>query len=393
MTDITFFDLKDLILAGELDDIAFCDLSSYKISSYNLLSASVKNSVSISAILFMRLVLSAGHIANLSFKIWNNQPDIDYEAIIYRDVIDMCLKRCYTQNFIPFVAYTKCNRTKMFKFLKKNEKVSLGKQTTSNVPVKNTRDARTRDARSGVSILVTEKSQTAMKLHNYYNLPYDGMYNAYGIKSEYCTTDSLDITIMFQLIYTCQLMGMIGLVHNDLHPGNILLDIRDPPEQVIYAVTDVDIYTFPNALVPMLYDWDLSYYEKQGNNPRIVDDKVYLNSLGIYNRTSYKTDLYTILCYLSSKKSHSQSHLTQFADKYINKIAHMASEYCRPKGLNLTDAELPPPIWILLNDPMFNGIGGVGGVRWDKKKQIVVHEKNIFTLPGVNRHKIVGMFT
>lgn len=73
--------------------------------------------------------------------------------------------------------------------------------------------------------------------------------------------DSIDIQeidivkILFQIIYTLKCFENIKLIHNDLHAGNILVEILDDEEQLNYSING-PIYSFYTKYIVKIYDFD-----------------------------------------------------------------------------------------------------------------------------------------
>jgi hypothetical protein len=75
--------------------------------------------------------------------------------------------------------------------------------------------------------------------------------------------------IFFQIIYACYAMQLSGMNHIDLHSGNVYIEISKEEKEVIY-VTDFQTYRFMTKHKVLIYDFDFSYVERLGYNPKML---------------------------------------------------------------------------------------------------------------------------
>ena len=89
------------------------------------------------------------------------------------------------------------------------------------------------------------------------------------------TTENYDPCIMAQIMYTLLCFERIGLTHNDLHQGNILVTTLDKPVNFYYKVGDKNIVMKTNKKVTII-DFDLaSIYHDQvqrNHNLDLIED-------------------------------------------------------------------------------------------------------------------------
>ena len=78
--------------------------------------------------------------------------------------------------------------------------------------------------------------------------------------------------IYFQIIMACYSLYLSGMNHNDLHSGNIWIELRKSKQEVIY-VTEKNTYKLMTRCKVMLFDYDLSYCERLGDNLKIQQQK------------------------------------------------------------------------------------------------------------------------
>jgi hypothetical protein len=180
----------------------------------------------------------------------SNLSGLVYEGKVYKYIYENIIKPNYSPNFVSFVASACCS----------NE----------------------------TCITITERVGSGY----YFGL--GGMYPVYTLGSIF--QDLLDIDkmkILFQIFYSLELMQRFGIVHYDFHQQNILVVdfvISLPFEFFVEG----EKFSFYSRYVPYLFDWDFSYCEPIGDNPKLYE-YTYLN---MFNKMSKKADLYTLLCVL-----------------------------------------------------------------------------------------------
>ncbi len=109
--------------------------------------------------------------------------------------------------------------------------------------------------------------------------------------------------LVYQIVFTLAVLTQYGIQHNDLHNGNILVDLKPVERYIMYqvgggggaATHKVDVGKYGKVL---LFDWDFGYSKQTGPNAAL--DKYYCSHSGICNTINPRFDLYTILSYISS---------------------------------------------------------------------------------------------
>lgn len=108
--------------------------------------------------------------------------------------------------------------------------------------------------------------------------------------------------LVYQIVFTLAVLTQYGIQHNDLHNGNILVDLKPVERYITYqvggggsATYKVDVGKYGKVL---LFDWDFGYSKQIGPNAAL--DKYYCSHSGICNTINPRFDLYTILSYISS---------------------------------------------------------------------------------------------
>ena len=165
-----------------------------------------------------------------------------YERLIYEKVATPLVGLQVTPCVVPFIAYIRVNNRydKCDKIKKKSKDTqeicsAIGR---SNFHPKNL---------SHGHALVTEGS-TGNTLYDWVKESSTSMH----------ITDSDIEEVMFQLIYTLQCFSEIGLLHNDLHSGNVFVDINDSYKELTFVVSSKKIRTMTPRYLLKIYDFDRS---------------------------------------------------------------------------------------------------------------------------------------
>jgi hypothetical protein len=103
--------------------------------------------------------------------------------------------------------------------------------------------------------------------------------------------------IIFQVIAACYAMSLSKMVHNDLHTGNIYVE-RIPKTKVTYII-DGKCYTFETVNKVLLYDFDRSYVERFGINPKVLVESRSCTSSNQCNTFIPNKDMFKFFSYVT----------------------------------------------------------------------------------------------
>jgi hypothetical protein len=209
---------------------------------------------------------------------------LKYELKIYKNLVPIMLK--FSPNFVKYIGYSECTLDKVRNLLEtKDAFEDMYRYYTymyrgSPVFAKNPL----------VTMIITEKAggRDAEQIST--------LFDAWKTMS-----DRDKANVLFQIIYTIVVMQQsFRLVHNDLHASNILVAKFKNPVKRLYTVNKDKMFMVETRFVPYIFDWDMSYSDALGPNPRIdvKVDSYMCKEVNICNRFSEKTDLYVILCTL-----------------------------------------------------------------------------------------------
>ena len=117
--------------------------------------------------------------------------------------------------------------------------------------------------------------------------------------------------VFFQAVYSLAVMEYFGIVHNDLHFNNILIQEYNDPVCMNFVLPGSKTIQIRTRYVLKFFDWDRGYLSGLGDNPMLEDYR----SLSVrqINSTRPKQDFYQFMCVLSEFPN-IWSRITQFFD-------------------------------------------------------------------------------
>jgi serine/threonine protein kinase len=131
-----------------------------------------------------------------------------------------------------------------------------------------------------ICVLVTERRQASSSLGAILEKP--------GI------TDTQLRSLIFQVLFAIFTTARHGIQHNDLHLGNVLVDLNPSESYIDYKVGDriyrVNVGSTGKVL---MFDWDLSYCKSCGKNTVVNNDLC--SAYGICDSPNERFDIYTVL--------------------------------------------------------------------------------------------------
>ena len=267
-----------------------------------------KSSSSPSEVIFTDLVLGGidkGYEFPVSIKVFPNfKADKDltglvYEAYVYNYIITHIIKHNYSPNFVGYVGYGCCPS-----FIQNNdiEQYVYPKSTSSNLLKRADEDQKNIDtffntekligtmADTGACLLLTERVGNGA----YFNQP--GMHPVSSLQAVISSVNETDRkSILFQIMYGLEVMARLKIMHNDLHPLNVLVTILPSPVSLGFNVGK-KYFLITTKYIPYFFDWDLSFVEALGTNPKISDQ--FWAEKNILNKFTPRYDLYTLMCML-----------------------------------------------------------------------------------------------
>lgn len=238
-----------------------------------------KESASPSDVAFGRLVLGGIGMEKqsvpVSIKIFLDEDNpsvfgLKYEVLVYRKIMTDIIVNNYSPNFVSYIGYGCCD----------GKRISAMLTDTHNTR-KYTKD-------KGACILITERVGNG----SYFG--YEGLFPVTTLHDLFTEISFIEKSkVLFQVIYSLEVLHRYRIMHNDFHAKNILV-MRLPHEVRLGFIVGMKAFSFYTRFIPYLFDWDFSYAESLGDNKKITG----FANINIKNRFSAKFDLYTLFCYL-----------------------------------------------------------------------------------------------
>jgi hypothetical protein len=230
-----------------------------------------------------------------------NLRGLEYEIKVYRDIISPLIVNNVCPNFVKFLTDgDSCNRQDIVDILLNKTKTDskfYGKTliTKEDMDFNINRNIAyiftSQDGRPSIND-TTEDISTMMNVsdyeydslreiiqtNNFQFLLTEAITNDADIKTvtlhSFLATSLFDpddlYKIFFQMIFACYAMTLSGMNHMDLHSGNVYIEKRKTPIEVVY-VTDIHTYKFMTNYKVLVYDFDFSYVERLGDNMKMAD--------------------------------------------------------------------------------------------------------------------------
>jgi len=204
---------------------------------------------------------------------------LKYEAKVYKYILDKIIKPGYSPNFIPFVGYAECPYDK---------NIFLDRTAYTNFLISLER----KPSHDNVGIILTERAGNGAQ----FQIPSTSrIVTPYKDFDQFSTASQAKI--LFQIIYSLEVMQRFRIVHNDFHAANVLIARFDTEIELGFEISETQRFQFKTKYIPYLFDWDFAFVEKLGPNPKIKG----FTSLYRYafnNNFSSRRDLYTFFCTL-----------------------------------------------------------------------------------------------
>jgi serine/threonine protein kinase len=218
----------------------------------------------------------------ISFKAKHPRKDnsLEVEIQIYKTVVNTILSNHFTPNVVAYYGSFDCNLMAEVKehikdeiFVKIEEQIKDIRDETSLYDFDVSHFLLMENVNGGdlLTYLLTENS-----------------------------TDSELYSIIFQVLYTCQVFNLYNLRHNDLHISNILLEeVSSSPTFFVYFVTDTVYFAIPVSSCAKLFDFDMSSVVGVETNTTL-DRKTpgLCKKMGVCNEANPKFDAFVFLGYL-----------------------------------------------------------------------------------------------
>jgi hypothetical protein len=193
------------------------------------------------------LVSDCKAIVSESYRKINTYNGLNYEKCVYQFITDNIILQNISPNFIPLVTSASCPLQKILPTLPFEPddegllKLNIINQCLPSISVKFFVTGSTTD----------ESLQTLDKVLAEMNHDYE---RPYEFKQ-----------ILFQVIYSLSVMDHFGIVHNDLHFGNVFVQELEKPKTLKFNIGKYRLNVTTKYLIKF-FDWDRAYVESLGQN-------------------------------------------------------------------------------------------------------------------------------
>ena len=171
--------------------------------------------------------------------------------------------------------------------------------------------------------------------------------------------------VLFQIVYSLEVMSRFKIMHNDLHDGNILVMILKDPITLKYIVSG-KTFVVQTKFIPYLFDWDTGYIEIFGDNPKLDE---FFQNINASNNFDPIRDVYTLFCYLEYLKK--------------GRSTAIGSTYAKNPTLMAKEGNRPIPIKPLVKEQIENSF----------QPNRIVNGKKIYKLTSAEFESFVGKLT
>lgn len=163
------------------------------------------------------------------------------------------------------------------------------------------------------------------------------------------------LPLLFQIGYTLYQMHLVYVRHNDMHLGNIWIDVESTPRTLIYRIDSNHIYRFTTRYIAKIFDFDLSTWTSQDQidtlSNFIVDD-VMCPRYGLCSTPDSRYDWFTVLSSLHRLEMNREypelevmveesilddtlldnQLCCHYRNRYCMKMSYEGESVCNPRG-------------------------------------------------------------
>lgn len=228
---------------------------------------------------------------------------LEYEVNIYRDVVPALLKR--NPSFVEFVLWFQCDvdpyLSQFQEGAKRMDSPKIKREVENMVKYveKTTESLSYTQRRNAKMTGIVTKMARGVTLHDL-------------IEDEPKKFVQLFWDIYLELFVAIACMHANGLAHNDMHYGNIFVDVRPRSQTRIHLLPGGHLFINPDNRVNLqIYDWDRSFYQKAGLNSNLkMSSSSYCSFYAQCNKNREVQTLHTVLFHL--RKAYAKVHRRDF---------------------------------------------------------------------------------
>ena len=202
----------------------------------------------------------------------DNYASLTYEKNMYQYITSTIIEKGISNNFIPFLNFSQCNFTDILEAINQSElsnKNYLLEKFESYASIPGLK----------FNILVTGSMIDKDKLPNLRTL----------VQDEEQRLPMWEISsILYQILYTLNIMEQYQIQQGDFHLGNILVEILEK-EQIIKVGSE----KFLTRYIPKIFDFDHGYCQALGPNPLLKNEFLSFHSINEFRKSQ---DYYQFVC-------------------------------------------------------------------------------------------------
>lgn len=144
-------------------------------------------------------------------------------------------------------------------------------------------------------------------------------------------TESQFRSIMFQTFYTLREFHLNKVRHNDIHLGNIWVNVYQKPRRMIYFVNDDMYAVLETEFVVKLYDFDRAAFTIGPFSNEILDQN-FCGRFGMCENENERFDLLIVLSYLYQNWVNTYPFIGKFIVDAVQNLSYLDASCCRFPG-------------------------------------------------------------
>ena len=210
----------------------------------------------------------------------SSSTSLNHEANIYDYITKNIIQQNISPNFIPLLLYNKCNISSIIQslntisdFKRKSILINKLKLLHNMFPTLN------------LKFIMTGSAPTVIDANSFFTSIKDG--KIVIEQSEYSS-------IIFQFFHAHYIMSIFGIVHNDNHMGNVLIQTLPIPVSLDITIGDARIQ-FTTRYIVKFFDWDRAYYT-MGPENQLTSSFLHTRNV---DRFTPGRDFSAFICFLS----------------------------------------------------------------------------------------------
>lgn len=185
---------------------------------------------------------------------------LDYETRVYTEVVSPLVDFNVCPNFIRTLFIGRCNLQKVYTLYGMKKGQDLQEQLKFQALLYLRKKYRRKKKPLPRNIKLPNPSTVSVSI----NETFDNVISLSKLWK--ANRESLNLgPILFQVAAACYVMSLSKMMHQDLHLGNVLIEILNQPRTVTY-IYNTKIYTFSTRYIVHVFDFDRAVVARLGKN-------------------------------------------------------------------------------------------------------------------------------